>query len=345
MIPLFEVSGSPYEMGKQIGAQAQKLIRAGAEFYQKNWETINGGPFESQLALVQPAMPIAKASAPKSFDELRGISEGSGVSLPTLFLINSLETVGTFNNYERCTTVLVHPSKSATASTLLAHNEDWISCDRNLVYALRAKPEGEPAFLGFTYGAWMPQYGLNEAGLAFIADSNTATDRHLGVSQTFVSREILRCPSVDEAVRHVRALPRADGHTYILASATEGVMLETTAARDAALLISVETPWRVHTNYYQSKELEAFEREEHPNSTYRYGRVSELLAAKDGPLGKGDLAAALSDHANAPSSVCSHTDEHVKEETIARLIIDPAARTMEVSAYRSCESKPERFSI
>ncbi len=346
MLPFFEVSGNPYEMGLQIGALAKKMIRAGVEFYESHWKKLNGAAFGKHLALIEPCFSLTAKLLPKTFEELRGIADGSGVLFKNLFLINSMEMIGVFRSRERCTSILVSSSKSATGSCLIAHNEDWISADGRLVYILRCRPVGEPAFLAFTYGAWIPQYGVNADGLALVADSNTSKDRRVGLSQTLIGRDILRCNTVSQAVRRIRLLPRSDGHSYVFALPTEGMILETTATETATLSLTSRTPIRVHANDYQAKKTATLElQQDRSYSKYRRERVFELLGEKKGLITKDDLIITLSDHERAPKSVCAHKNHQTDEETIAKLIIDPAARTLEVWPHRSCESKAERFTL
>jgi hypothetical protein len=39
---------------------------------------------------------------------------------------------------------------TADGYVLLAHNEDWISVDRDQVYLVHAEPDDGPAFIGMT---------------------------------------------------------------------------------------------------------------------------------------------------------------------------------------------------
>lgn len=331
-------------MGFQIGKKAGMSIRSGAEFYKKNWKTLNKGLFRQHLALIEQSIPLTAKLLPKTFEELRGMADGSGVLFEDLFLINSMEMVGVFHDYERCTSILVAPSKSATGATLIAHNEDWVSYDRNLLFMLRCHPENEPAFLAFTYGAWIPQYGVNENGLALVADSNTASDRRVALSQTLIGRDALRCKTIHQAISKIRSLPRSDGHSYVFASLTEGKILETTATKTATISLTSRISFLVHANDYQVKKTAALEfQSSRAYSAYRRARVLELLKGREGLINKEDLRIVLSDHQNAPKSVCVHKNRQTDEETIAMIIIDPAERSIEISPSRSCESKPERF--
>ncbi|MDP3985774.1 MAG: C45 family peptidase [bacterium] len=334
-LPLIKVHGSPFAMGKEIGIKARSLIRAGAQFYGKHWRALTGIPWSTARAALQASQKQARELVPKTFAELEGVAAGSGVSFELLFAINSAEAIERLKPREHCTTIIADRSITKSKKILFAHNEDWTWAERKWQYVISARPENEPAFLSFTYGAWLPQYGLNETGLTFAAESQTATDAQAGLSQTFMSREILRTPSINAALRRVRTLPRADGHTYVLADAKHGTILETTAKKSAAIALSKKEPLLVDTNFYQTKTCAEREREMRTYSRFRCYRVRELLLPALESITPDLLRQVLNDIQNAPESVLNQIAKfkknELKEGTIATLIMDPAARSLEIS--------------
>ena len=346
MIPCFDVAGNPFEMGVQIGKKAKRFIRPSVNFYQEHWKMLYGKSFNEHLWLIESTIPYTAKLVPKTFDELRGIAQGSGVPFNVLFLVNSIEALGQFN-HEHCTSILIDAARTKRQKLLLAHNEDWISFDAGQLYLLRGRPAGEPALLAFTYGAWIPQYGVNANGLAFVADSNTATDVQPGLSQTFVGREVLRCKNIEDAVRRIRSLPRVDGHSYVLATPTEGMIVETTARQTERLTLSIRRPILAHTNFYQGKRTSLLEKEKRVQSRARHARVVALLNDEQELFDEKPLRKILSDHKKLPGSVCTHTTVPFKDATIAQLLIEPATRSIKVVAGNPCQgqSKPVHLSL
>ena len=58
------------------------------------------------------------------------------------------------------------------AVVLLAHNEDWISVDRDHVYLVHAEPDDGPAFIGMTYGPLkLSRFCLSVVGTRFSMSS------------------------------------------------------------------------------------------------------------------------------------------------------------------------------
>ncbi len=349
LIPLFEISGTPYAMGFELGAKARRFIRAGLAFNKKHWRAMNHFSWAQSEKLLRHSCALAGRLIPKTYDELRGMADGSGTTVNDLFVLNSGEVLTAFQKQKKqrthCTSILLRRGNHI----LHAHNEDWMAADKKWIYLIRAKPAGEPSFLAFTYGAWGINYGVNSAGLAYTADSQTATDtRRTGLSQTLVGREILRSHSIREATRRVLALPRADGHSYVVSSATgEGIVLETTPTAHAEIKVQ-PTGFLVHTNVYQTPQTARFEHSSRANSRFRLYRVHELLDGKK-IITERDIVRALSDHKNYPESICNHAatinGKPADDETIASLVIDPIKQSITLHKGNPCMGKSELFRL
>ncbi len=89
---LLEVSGSPFEMGRQHAAAYPKEIQELTEdrlrlSSNKNWTGKDLSRHEV-LALGQACLPYHHAYAPRLMDELQGMSEVTGLSLAELVILN-----------------------------------------------------------------------------------------------------------------------------------------------------------------------------------------------------------------------------------------------------------------
>lgn len=341
MLKVIEVSGTPFEMGVEWGSKARNYIRAGARFYRRHWRRISKLSWEKSVQILRPTIPLTRKLLPKTFIELQGVGKGSGVGWEELFVINSLEALECFKLRNKCTSIIA----GAGRRVFLAHNEDWVWADRKWLYVLRARPKGEPAFLCVAYGAWIQTYGLNDAGIGYVADSDSATDARIGLAQTFVGREIMRARTVNAAVRRVISLPRADGHTYVLASARGGaIALETTARRHA--ILHPHVPF-VHTNFYQTSQLFPYTHDPRRGySRFRHARAIEIL---QGNATASELFGALSDHASYPKSICCHLagrkGDQTKEQTIASMVMDLARKTLLIIPGNPCRGNMQKFTL
>lgn len=165
MLPLIEIGGTPYEMGHQLGVKARKQIRAGLIFYKKNWQKLTNRSWKESLTFIAPAIQRLPQLLPKTYEELGGMSKGSGIALSDLLIVNFMESLyKKTKKHEKCTSIFVGPQLTKNHHTLIAHNEDWVGGDTKWMYVVRAHPQGEPSFLTISYNGWLPYYGINEAG-------------------------------------------------------------------------------------------------------------------------------------------------------------------------------------
>lgn len=351
MLPLIEIGGTPYEMGHQLGAKARKQIRAGLKFYKKNWKTLVNRSWQASLTFISPALKTLPRLLPKTYEELKGMAQGSEIALNDLLVLNFMESLAKPDDRERCTSIFVGSQLTKNHRAFIAHNEDWVGEDTKWMYVVRAHPQGEPSFLTISYNGWLPYYGVNEAGIACVADSQEAKDANprYGLSQTLVGREAMRCTTMKQAIRRITSLPRADGHTYTMGdSQGKGSVLEVTAASHNVIPLT-RYDFFAHANAYQTPRF--VKKERSPPKTYshfRRLRVNELLVNRKN-ITMNMLFDALADHVNFPESVCRHVGEVSKkkgaENTIASFVIDVTSKTLHVIHGFPCRERPHVFKL
>lgn len=344
---IIDVHGKPEEMGLAIGREARLLVHDQLALYKKHWKELTGVGWTESLERVRAYEESARVHAPRACAELAGIAAGAGVSARELFLLNSYEEIEAMHDVGekrakrgKCTSVALLGPHMHDGRARIGHNEDWVWFDTDFLYVVRAKPDRGPAFLSVTYGGLLPNYGVNEHGLAQVCDSLAATDERVGVPRLLVCREVLgSARSIDDAAKIIRNMPRAGGYNHLLMDARgRAVNLETTATKEVLRPVH---DFSAHTNFYQDGTLDAMSLHTATYSRYRYYRVSELLRGlvrSDAGATVSSMFDVLSDHQNYPESVCRHrsdrADDH--DQTIVSYIIDPARRTISVRPGNPC---------
>ena len=121
--PEITASGSPYEIGQQIGEAARDKIRGfSAIALDRVNKTINISP-EKALAIARASAEIAEQYAPHLLEELRGMSAASGVSLDELMILQ-VRNQFTSESDSGCTSFAVHARSCAHGHTIVAQNWD-----------------------------------------------------------------------------------------------------------------------------------------------------------------------------------------------------------------------------
>ncbi len=342
---VFTANGSPHEIGIALGFQARFLVRKQLALYKEHWQKLTRLSWSASLVLTPPFEKMAQKYTPDAFAELAGIAIGAGVSPRELFLVNSFEEIDALSGRqkkgaEHCTTLMVIGAHMQDGRPRIAHNEDWVWFDKDFAYMARVYPKKGPSFLSITFGGLLPNYGVNEHGIAQVCDSLVATDERVGVPRLLMTRGVLGARTLEEAMRLVTNVHRSGGYNHVMMdSHGRGVNFEASAIKQVARPLQ---GFSVHTNFYQDQNLAKSELHMRTYSRYRCFRAQEILARqvhKAAGVVEEDLFAVLSDHQNQPESVCRHfrSGSGDYDQTIASHIIDPVRRSITVRTGNPCE--------
>jgi len=343
-VPIVNVKGSPRDRGRQQGEGAQAQIGGMLAAYRELLPEAVKMTWEEALCESCKYLPFAEAAFPRFVEELHGIAEGADVSFEDVWLLNCYEAV-TESQYLSCTSLAVRDDCTANGHVLLAHNEDWISVDRDHVYLVRAEPEDGPAFIGMSYGPLLVNVGLNEEGIGVAINSVYATDARVGVPRILFSRAILATSTIGEAIKACVPRHRAGGYHYLLADA-HGELYGVESSATAHAVLYSDDGWLAHTNHYLSSKMQALEQPGvYSGSHVRLNRARRLLYAqmKEGKVTLEGVQTVLRDHVNYPSSICSHEDpadpRHERWQTVISLVMDLTERVMWAAPGPPCKGE------
>ena len=344
--PLIKVGGSHREIGRQIGQACGEQIRHSIDNAHKLLEIAYNNlelTWDGAQIQARKYIPFAQERYQQYVDELLGLAEGANVAFEDVAVVNAMEAV-TMDalHLTKCTSLAVNDDCTADGHVLVAHNEDWLPEDEQDVFIVHAMPDDEPPFLAMTYGALLPNIGFNAAGIAQACDSVYPTDSRIGIPRLVVSRAILGCRSLAEAVRMALVPQRAAGYNHLLVHESGEMYSLEVSARRFAILYG-ENGMIAHTNHYLDSKMQAIEYEpdELIGTRLRYYRTMRLLKRSTGHTIKS-LQAIQRDHINFPNSICNHYTEDIdpldREKTVNALIIDLTARAMHVAWGNPCEN-------
>jgi len=345
-LPLIQVYGSHYQMGCQIGEACREQIRH--SIYNAN-ALLNDAYDHLQLtwdgALIQARkyIPFAEERYPQYVEELKGIADGAGVSLDDVSVVNAMEAV-TMDalHLTKCTSLAVNQERTANGNVLVAHNEDWLPEDEPDVFMIHARPEDEPPFLAMTYGALLPNIGLNAYGIAQCCDSVYPTDSRIGIPRIIASRAVLAARTPGDAIRHTLVRHRAAGYNHLIAHESGELYNVEVSSRRFALLSTTEG-YLAHTNHYQDPQMQAIESDpdELISTRVRYFRAIRMLSQTQQHTVKS-LQTIQKDHTNHPDAICNHADAADspldREKTVTALVIDLTKRQIHATWGNPCEN-------
>jgi isopenicillin-N N-acyltransferase-like protein len=341
-VPLIQVKGSPRQRGREQGEGAREQIGRMVACYQEFFPAASGMSWEEGLVASRKFLAYAEGAFPHLIEELQGIAEGASVPFQDVWLLNCYEGVTDMaGDRGGCTCLAVREEHTDAGHVLMAHNEDWVSQDRENVYLVQAQPtEGVP-FLGMSYGALLVNIGLNAEGIGVAINSVYPTDSQVGVPRIVYSRAVLDARTVGEAIGACLVSDRDGGYNYLLADANGELYNVETSAKKHRLLYGDEG-WLVHTNHYLSPSMQAVEQKgRYIGSHVRYHRAQRLLRQRLGAVSVTSLQELLRDHVNLPNSICGHEDvtepPHERAQTIISLVMNLTTRTLWAAPGPPCE--------
>jgi hypothetical protein len=250
VLPSLFVHGDHFSVGQQMGYHTREAIQHRLDNSDSIRSVLQWVEETAEGAAAYKAMLASAFDAfPEYVRELEGMALGSGQSFQTMFVLNVRSELGVFKKassnisahalkeeVEHCSDYLLLQTDSATGETVeivLGHNEDGGAEDRSISTLVTAHVEGPGVaesirFSAFVYPGDLPSdaFFWNQHGI--VGSFNglyPAECLYGGLGRNFVSRHVLAANSLDEAVARATQGNQATGHSYNLASLSEGRLL------------------------------------------------------------------------------------------------------------------------
>ncbi len=345
---VIEASGTPREVGRQIGEAARDLVARGLAAYEERFPALAGCTFSEAVERARAYLRPAEDYVPQAVEQIRGLAEGANVPFERVFALNCCEEFTCqadrmWLRREHCTSFAV----AAGGRVVSGHNEDWYPEDVAHLVVRRVRLRGVGEADGVSYISVGPAYdlpitGITSRGITSAANTLYYRDEGVGVPNNCLLTAVLQQPDLEGARDLIVGSPRARGSNHLLCDARGRIWdIETTGERwafiDGGQLFT-------HANHYVSPELAPGDASDSEGTRLRRARAEELLTA--GVADGADLVelgkSVLSDHANAPTSICSHWDDDDPDEdqdvTTASMIWEPAEGRAHIACGQPCSS-------
>ena len=308
--PEIEVSGTPYEMGRQLGEAAREMIRG---FTDVALERVN----KTVKISSEHAMEVAEASfapiekyTPHLLEEIRGMAESSGVSSEQLMLLQVRNQLRPDED-AGCTSFSAADSNaSETGPAIVGQNWDNDPELDPYTIVLTRRPTDQPAHLNITQAGLIGYIGLNDRGIGICLNTLPAPSRPLGVPHYFVVRAMYETASLNGAVEAVRRANRALPANLMMITPQGPADLEITID-DVRVLQDPKGQVVTHTNHCVHPDFVPINNDfpELIESRPRKRRIDELFAGVEHHTDVASLQEFLRDHENYPTSICRHVND------------------------------------
>lgn len=340
--PFYRFQGSHREIGRQYGEACADLIHRHRDKALARLQDKLAISREEALARAMTYRPAVRTAAPFFDEEITGMAEGSGISLPEAWLLQLRAEVGIVTPKgleqepgDECTSFAVQPEAATDGVGMVGQNADLPPFYRDVGVVAEMTFDDMPAILMLLPAGQVSYLGINDRGMGVGANFLTCDGWRLGFPRYFFSRLALTRETVDDAIATIRGLHRASSRNLMMLDGS-GVAadLETTPTRDARL--DPRDGILAHANHYASADLAAEERAKPANlqnSRHREAAMWRLLQERRGQLDPGTMQEILRDRSGEPDCLCRFADDHPDWDTMtfASIIAQPAERQMWVA--------------
>lgn len=341
--PELTVSGTPRELGRQLGDGAREQIREFCEIALERVQQTVAVSRTSAYDIAAKSMAFAENYAPEMVEELRGTAETAGVTLAELMLLqvrNQLQP----DDSGGCTSFSL--ASCGPSGRVVAQNWDNDPALDAFTLLLTRRPTGKPACTTLTQAGLIAYIGFNDAGVGLCLNSLPAPSRTLGVPHYFTVREILESRCLDDVVHAVRRAERAIPANIMLTTPQGPANLEVMID---GVYVLTDPRCVTHANHCRHPDLAGLNSQfsELIQSHSRQSRIDELLQhAEHSPLTVDQLQHILRDHDHYPQSICRHQNSdgpHGFWQTVFSVIIEPEGHRMHVARGTPCDRNYETY--
>jgi isopenicillin-N N-acyltransferase-like protein len=327
-LPFVSVSGSPYQMGRQHGEAAERLIRRTLRARADLAARATGTSVDAVVRAGLRYRPLVENRFPRLVEEVRGIAAGAGITFAEAFFIQVATEVSF--RAAGCSAVAI---RTQAADWIVAQNWDAVPEVRGTHIVLHLRPDDRPEAVMFTYAGVVGYMGVNAHGVCHVATQLLTSDWRAGVPHYFVKRRFLELASVEECLAAARRAAISSSATYILGDGARAVGIEWCPASMATF----GGERFGHTNHLVDPRLRTLERcvEQLPDTIDRLARLRTLLPDA---LSLDGVRSILSDHTGYPASICRHGGAGGLH-TLASVIFEPSRRRMHVAYGNPCATR------
>jgi isopenicillin-N N-acyltransferase-like protein len=346
--PELEVSGTPFECGTQQGEQLRDDVHHVVKY---TLSLLNKTTREAALRHAHKHLPFVEEYSPEVAAEMRGIAEGAGCAIDEILLVSLHEELSGFpsgsTSGRGCTTLAATGMATRAGESYLCQTWDIAPdlCRNARPHVIIAERANAPDTLSFVYPGMVAGAGLNLAGIGISWNSVPRLSIRPGVPTYVIIAEVLRQPSIGEALAAIFRAERAGCFNFMLADETEIYSIEATPD-EVGILYSGRTLG--HANHYVSEPLKGRQdlakegRRHAASSIVRHYRVNRLLEEADGRIDLEACQRILQDHVNYPQSICRHIvpelDQRKSSATCASWVILPGKKEWWVTRGTACDN-------
>ena len=354
-LPLYEIGGTPYEIGFAHGKFAKKNILVTLDTYSKLFKAMSDIDWpDAQKMACQFISPI-EAYDPDLLEEIRGIAEGAGVKFEEILALNvrsELAFQGRVPVSDGCTAIGIAEEKAFEGETLMGQSWDWRRSLIDSLVILKIHQLGDkPDINMITEAGIIGKFGFNSAGIGICLNAMASNAVPMGLPLHIVMRGILNSVSLSEAIGNATRMQIGCCANFMLQSEDGEILDIKLDGQDFDILYPADGVL-VHTNHFLSPRLPRSPyidtmKYKFPDTFIRLRRANKLLRRIPEDIRVSHIEQVFSDHCDFPAGICHHADPRIEEgkrmETVFSFIMNIKNKEIYICAGLACETTYELY--
>jgi len=332
-------SGTPYEIGLIHGTVAKSKIHGSLSCYSALFVETAGLDWSRAKATALQFGPSISSKWPSYLEEMRGIADGAGVSLPSILALNvrteiAIGLMGEGMSMDGCTTLSWHTEKESW----LAQNWDWMVEQKSNLVNVTIEQPGKPTIKMITEAGIIGKIGLNENGVGVTL--NAVRSKGMDVSRLPVHlglRMALESRSAKEAETRLRGFGIASASSIGIADAQEGGFALECSYKGFGRVERDNEGKMFHSNHFLVEHEGVVDTRKPTDTLQRITRIEELTGRIKGDLTFEKLLNVFKDEKDYPTSICRAVGGPSWGTSIFNIIMELKSRRALVNLGRPIE--------
>jgi sugar phosphate isomerase/epimerase len=254
-LKVIELKGTPYQRGLAHGQSLklaiQELVRRWKADLEKTY-SVPATTYIKKLLEASDFKPAIERWTPGLLDEVRGIADGAGVDIETMYAFQLVDEIWVMSDdldLSKCTTIAAQ--RRGDSPALVAQTLDIPTFYHGFQTVLRILGSAdEPGALIFTIPGVVAANGLNDRSIAVCVNAVTQLAYSpKGLPVAFAIRGILRQKTYEEAVRFLKEIQPAAPQNYVIGGPNNAASFERSAGRMVEFIPFEGARFTYHTNH------------------------------------------------------------------------------------------------
>ncbi|PMR77102.1 C45 family autoproteolytic acyltransferase/hydolase [Billgrantia endophytica] len=336
-----ELAGNRHIVGEAHGSTHARLIQHSLEVYDRLFHDFVGIAWEEARQEAVRFQPMIERGFPAIIEEMEGIARGAGVDFLDILTLNCRSEIALTRSSGGCSAF----SLRRHGQQWLAQNWDWRNDQLHNVVVLRIEGTGTTPLISVGEAGMVGKIGMNARGIGVCLNAIRSQTCGEGLPIHVALRKILESPDLESALR-VATHDRICSPAHFLLASGDGQAQGMEVQPGEPGRLTPEDGVVTHTNHLYALPTTC-PVEDYPriDSRPRLERLDTLIREGlpvDARIDETTLFGALSDHDNAPMSICRHfnpdqpPDERM--ETLFSVVMNLSERRLTLRHGKPCET-------